>query len=44
MTGLEPDTDHLLDRARHGDGAARQQLLTRHRARLLAATDGITVV
>jgi RNA polymerase sigma-70 factor (ECF subfamily) len=36
MTGLEPDTDHLLDRAGHGDGDARQQLLTRHRGRLLA--------
>jgi RNA polymerase sigma-70 factor (ECF subfamily) len=36
MTGLEPDTDQLLDRAGRGDGAARQQLLTRHRARLLA--------
>jgi RNA polymerase sigma-70 factor (ECF subfamily) len=29
-----PDTDQLLDRANHGDGTARQQLLTRHRQRL----------
>jgi RNA polymerase sigma-70 factor (ECF subfamily) len=29
-----PDTDQLLDRAGHGDGAARQQLLARHRQRL----------
>jgi RNA polymerase sigma-70 factor (ECF subfamily) len=36
MTRLEPDTDQLLDRASHGDGIARQQLLTRHRARLRA--------
>ncbi len=36
MTGLEPNTDQLLDRASHGDGAARQQLLTRHRGRLRA--------
>jgi RNA polymerase sigma-70 factor (ECF subfamily) len=36
MTGLEPDTDHLLDRAGHGDGDARKQLLTRHRGRLRA--------
>jgi RNA polymerase sigma-70 factor (ECF subfamily) len=29
-----PDTDQLLDRAGQGDGAARQQLLARHRQRL----------
>jgi len=29
-----PDTEQLLDRASHGDGTARQQLLTRHRQRL----------
>ena len=29
-----PDTDQLLNRASKGDGAARQQLLTRHRQRL----------
>jgi RNA polymerase sigma-70 factor (ECF subfamily) len=28
------DTDHLLDRAGHGDEAARQELLSRHRDRL----------
>src|SRR6476659_62441 len=36
MSRLEPDTDQLLDRASHGDGDARQRLLTRHRARLRA--------
>jgi RNA polymerase sigma-70 factor (ECF subfamily) len=36
MTRLEPDTDQLLDHASHGDDSARQQLLTRHRARLRA--------
>jgi RNA polymerase sigma-70 factor (ECF subfamily) len=36
VTRLEPDTDHLLDRASHGDGSARQQLLARHRGRLRA--------
>src|SRR5205807_8652346 len=36
MTRLEPDTDQLLDQASHGDGAARQRLLTPHRARLRA--------
>jgi RNA polymerase sigma-70 factor, ECF subfamily len=36
MTRLEPDTEQLLDRASHGDGAARQQLLIRHRGRLRA--------
>jgi RNA polymerase sigma-70 factor (ECF subfamily) len=36
MTRLEPDTDQLLDRARGGDGSARQQLLARHRGRLRA--------
>jgi RNA polymerase sigma-70 factor, ECF subfamily len=30
-----PDTDQSLDEAGHGDLAARQQLLTRHRERLL---------
>jgi RNA polymerase sigma-70 factor (ECF subfamily) len=30
----EPDTEQLLDRAGHGDPAARQQLLVRHRRRL----------
>jgi RNA polymerase sigma-70 factor (ECF subfamily) len=34
MPELAPDTDALLDQASRGDGAARQQLLTRHRARL----------
>jgi RNA polymerase sigma-70 factor (ECF subfamily) len=36
MTRLEPDTDQLLDQASRGDGAARQQLLARHRGRLRA--------
>jgi RNA polymerase sigma-70 factor (ECF subfamily) len=36
MNRLEPDTDQLLNRAGHGDGSARQQLLTRHRGRLRA--------
>jgi RNA polymerase sigma-70 factor (ECF subfamily) len=36
MTHPEPDTDQLLDLASRGDGAARQQLLTRHRGRLRA--------
>jgi hypothetical protein len=36
MNRLEPDTDQLLNRASRGDGAARQQLLTRHRGRLRA--------
>jgi RNA polymerase sigma-70 factor (ECF subfamily) len=36
MTRLEPGTDQLLDRARHGDGAARHLLLARHRGRLRA--------
>jgi RNA polymerase sigma-70 factor (ECF subfamily) len=36
MTRLEPDTDHLLDCASHGDRSARQQLLIRHRGRLRA--------
>src|SRR5947209_17749496 len=34
MAPTEPDTDVLLDRAASGDGAARQQLLERHRRRL----------
>ena len=34
MTRLEPDTDQLLNRASHGDGNAREQLLARHRIRL----------
>jgi RNA polymerase sigma-70 factor (ECF subfamily) len=29
-----PDTDHLLERVRAGDAAAREELLARHRARL----------
>ncbi len=36
MTRPDVDTDHLLDQASHGDGAARQQLLARHRGRLKA--------
>jgi RNA polymerase sigma-70 factor (ECF subfamily) len=36
MTRLEPDTDQLLDLASQGDGAARQELLGRHRGRLRA--------
>jgi RNA polymerase sigma-70 factor (ECF subfamily) len=34
MGSPEPDTDVLIAQARKGDGAARQALLTRHRARL----------
>ncbi len=34
MTTPEPDTEELIERVAHGDGAARQQLLARHRARL----------
>jgi RNA polymerase sigma-70 factor (ECF subfamily) len=34
MTCDEPDTDGLLDRAHRGDGAARRELLMRHRGRL----------
>jgi RNA polymerase sigma-70 factor (ECF subfamily) len=34
MTPTSPDTDQLLERAGRGDDQARQQLLTRHRARL----------
>ena len=34
MARTEPDTEELIDRARHGDAAARQQLLVRHRDRL----------
>ena len=34
MVPLTPDTDQLLARASQGDGAARQQLLARHRDRL----------
>jgi RNA polymerase sigma-70 factor (ECF subfamily) len=29
-----PDSDELIERVAHGDGAARQQLLARHRGRL----------
>ncbi|HZT80702.1 MAG TPA: sigma-70 family RNA polymerase sigma factor [Gemmataceae bacterium] len=34
MTPEPPDTEELLRRGAAGDGAARQQLLTRHRTRL----------
>jgi RNA polymerase sigma-70 factor (ECF subfamily) len=34
MARTEPDTEELIERARNGDGAARQQLLVRHRDRL----------
>jgi RNA polymerase sigma-70 factor (ECF subfamily) len=34
MARTEPDTEELIERARDGDGAARQQLLVRHRDRL----------
>jgi RNA polymerase sigma-70 factor (ECF subfamily) len=34
MTTRDPNTDELLAGAQRGDGAARQQLLARHRARL----------
>jgi RNA polymerase sigma-70 factor (ECF subfamily) len=34
MTPTNPDTDQLLEQASQGDGAARQQLLVRHRQRL----------
>jgi RNA polymerase sigma-70 factor (ECF subfamily) len=34
VTHNEPDTEELVERARDGDGAARQQLLVRHRKRL----------
>jgi RNA polymerase sigma-70 factor (ECF subfamily) len=34
VSSSAPDTDQLLDRASHGDGAARQELLIRHRQRL----------
>jgi RNA polymerase sigma-70 factor (ECF subfamily) len=34
MRGAEPDTDVLLEQARRGDAPAREQLLTRHQARL----------
>jgi RNA polymerase sigma-70 factor (ECF subfamily) len=34
MTSASPDTDQLLEQASQGDDQARQQLLTRHRARL----------
>jgi RNA polymerase sigma-70 factor, ECF subfamily len=34
MVTLEPDTDHLVARARAGDENAANQLLVRHRARL----------
>ena len=34
MATSQLDTDELLRAAEHGDGSARQQLLTRHRSRL----------
>jgi RNA polymerase sigma-70 factor (ECF subfamily) len=34
MAATPPDTEQLIERAAHGDGAARQQLLIRHRPRL----------
>jgi RNA polymerase sigma-70 factor (ECF subfamily) len=34
MPATPPDTEQLIERAAHGDAAARQQLLTRHRPRL----------
>ncbi|HKI36190.1 MAG TPA: sigma-70 family RNA polymerase sigma factor [Gemmataceae bacterium] len=34
MTTPGPDTEELIERVASGDGAARQQLLARHRARL----------
>jgi RNA polymerase sigma-70 factor (ECF subfamily) len=34
MRESPPDTEQLVERAAHGDAAARQQLLTRHRPRL----------
>jgi RNA polymerase sigma-70 factor (ECF subfamily) len=34
MTTASPDTDELLRRTAHGDAAARDQLLGRHRSRL----------
>lgn len=34
MPTASPDTDELLARTAHGDRAAREQLMTRHRARL----------
>src|SRR5947199_4295375 len=34
MPASPPDTEQLVERAAHGDAAARQQLLTRHRPRL----------
>jgi RNA polymerase sigma-70 factor (ECF subfamily) len=34
MSSSEPDTERLLERAAHGDDAARQNLLTHHRDRL----------
>src|SRR5262245_39060946 len=34
MATESPDSDELLARTAHGDGAARDQLLCRHRARL----------
>jgi RNA polymerase sigma-70 factor (ECF subfamily) len=35
MRSVDPDTDVLLEMARGGDAPAREQLLSRHRARLL---------
>jgi RNA polymerase sigma-70 factor (ECF subfamily) len=34
MVAGEPDTEELIEHARAGDGAAREQLLARHRGRL----------
>jgi RNA polymerase sigma-70 factor (ECF subfamily) len=34
MRTTQPDTEHLIEQARHGDADARQQLLSRHRGRL----------
>jgi RNA polymerase sigma-70 factor, ECF subfamily len=34
MTPIKPDTEELLEQARQGDTAARNQLLARHRSRL----------
>jgi RNA polymerase sigma-70 factor, ECF subfamily len=37
MSPASPDTDELLNRTAHGDRAARDQLLVRHRQRLRQA-------
>jgi RNA polymerase sigma-70 factor (ECF subfamily) len=34
MTGIDPDTEQLIEQAREGDETARQDLLARHRDRL----------